>query len=311
MSVPFKTARRRPSYGRDMDDTLAAGSRFLLSQARLLERRLFAVCFLGEPASGVVDALRGYQNDDGGFGHALEPDVRCPASLPIDVEIAFQALAAAGTADHAMVTRACDFLARTAAEASAGGAVPPAFPVIESFPRAAHWSEWTYQPGLNPTAGLTGLLYQLDTDHPWRSAGTAYCWQQLESGERPGDAHSLKETLVFLEHVPDRPRADKHAAALTSNLADIPLFHLDPDTPGYGLSPLDIAPQASSRWRSLFTDAQISAHLDRLQNNQQADGGWPITWEPPSEAAVSEWRGIVTLGALRTLTSYGRLAADA
>ena len=293
-----------------MDDAFAAGSRFLLSQARLLERRLFDVCFLGQPACGVVDALRGYQNGDGGFGHALEPDKRCPASLPIDVETAFQALAAAGTVDHDMVTRACSFLARTAAQAGAGGAVPPAFPVIESFPRAAHWTEWTYEPGLNPTAGLVGLLYQLGIDHPWRSAGTAYCWQQLESGEPPGDAHALREILVFLEHVPDRSRADQHAAALASKLAGIPLFHLDPGTPGYGLSPLDIAPQASSRWRVLFTDAQLSGHLDRMQQNQQADGGWPITWEPPSEAAVCEWRGIVTLGALRTLTSYGRITAD-
>ncbi len=53
--------------------------------------------------------------------------------------------------------------------------------------------------------------------------------------------------------------------------------------------------------------AQPRCHLDRLQEDQQADGGWLITWEPPSQAARSEWRGIVTLGALRTLTSYGRL----
>jgi hypothetical protein len=292
-----------------MDDTFAAGYRFLLDQARLLERRLFATCFLGQPAARVVDALRGYQNDDGGFGQALEPDLRCPASLPVDVETAFQALAMAGTVDHDMVIRACDFLARTAAEADAGGGVPPAFPIIESFPRAAHWTEWTYEPGLNPTAGLVGLLYQLGVDHPWLSAGAAYCWRQLESGGLPGDAHALKEALVFLEHVPDRHRADQHAAALTSDLASIPLFRLDPDTPGYGLSPLSIAPQASSRWRALFTDAQIGAHLDRLQKDQQEDGGWPITWEPPSQAAVSEWRGVVTLAALRTLPSYGRLTA--
>jgi hypothetical protein len=48
-----------------------------------------------------------------------------------------------------------------------------------------------------------------------------------------------------------------------------------------------------------------------MQQSQVAGGGWPITWEPPSEAAACEWRGIVTLGALRTLTSYGRLTADA
>lgn len=125
----------------------------MLDQARLLERRVFATCFLGQPAARVVDALRGYQNDDGGFGYALEPDTRCPASLPVYVETAFQALAAAGTVDHDMVTRACDFLARTAEQAGAGGAVPLAFPVIESFPRAAHWTAWTYEPALNRPRG--------------------------------------------------------------------------------------------------------------------------------------------------------------
>jgi len=292
-----------------MNDAFAAGDRFLLNEARLLERRLFATCFLGQPAAGVVNALRGYQNQDGGFGQALEPDTRCPASLPVYVETAFQALAAAGTVDDDMVIRACEFLAGAAEQAGGGGAVPLAFPVIESFPRAAHWTEWTYVPGLNPTAGLVGLLYQLGVDHPWRSAGAAYCWEQLESDGLPGDAHAVKEVLVFLEHVPERGRADEHAAALASDLAGIPLFHLDPDAPGYGLSPLSIAPQASSRWRGLFTDAQIGAHLDRLERDQQADGGWPIAWEPPSQSAVSEWRGVVTLDALRTLTSYGRLTA--
>ena len=290
-----------------MDNAFAAGDRFLLSQARLLERRLFAHLFLGQPAARVIDALRGYQNDDGGFGHGLEPDKRCPASLPIDVEIALQTMATAGTVDQDMVARACDFLARTAEQADAGGAVPPAFPVIESFPRAAHWTEWTYQPGINPTAGLVGLLYQLRIDHPWRDQGAAYCWEKLEAGDPPGDAHALSEVFVFLDHVPDQERAEKHAAALAAHLDEIPMFHLDPDAEGYGLTPLHLAPEANSRWRALFTDAQINGHLDRLQNAQQPDGGWPVTWEPPTEASLLEWRGIVTVQALRTLTSYGRI----
>lgn len=309
-----------------MDNAFSAADRFLLSQSRLLERRLFASVFLGQPAARVADALRGYQNDDGGFGHAMEPDTRCPASLPIYVEVAFQALAMAAAAGHGpagagaaefgaayagMVERACDFLARTAKDAAAGGGVPLAFPIIESFPRAAHFSEWTYQPGLNPTAGLVGLLYKLGVDHPWRAEGADYCWQKLDSGELPGDAHALSETLGFLEHVPDRDRADKHAAVLATTFADMPMLHLDPDAPGYGLSPLHLAPEAGSRWRGLFTDAQIDGHLDRLAADQQPDGGWPISWEPPSEAAVWEWRGMVTLQALRTLTSYGRLSPPA
>jgi hypothetical protein len=75
----------------------------------------------------------------------------------------------------------------------------------------------------------------------------------------------------------------------------------------YGLSPLTVAPTADSPWRRLFDDDLIEAHLDHLAAAQQPDGGWPITWTPPSEASRLEWRGIVTLQALRTLTSYGRL----
>ncbi len=291
-----------------MSDAFAAADRFLLNNARLLERRLFATCFLGQSASHVVDALTGYQNDDGGFGHALEPDKRCPLSLPIDVEIALQSLATGrASAPPGMLSRACDFLAETATKADAGGGVPLAFPVIEQFPRAVHWTEWTYQPGLNPTAGLTGLLYRLGFDHPWRSAGAAYCWEKLESGYLPGDGHALSEVLVFLENAPERDRADKIADALRGNLSDLAMFNLDPGAEGYGVTPLDVAPEAGSRWRRLFTTKQIEGHLDRLAASQQDDGGWPIGWEPPSEAAVCEWRGVVTLKALRTLVSYGRL----
>jgi hypothetical protein len=290
-----------------MDKQFAAGRDFILRQGRLVERRLFATCFEGAPAAGVIDALRGYRNDDGGFGHGLEPDKRCPASLPIDVETALQALAAAGAADQPLVLGACDYLAGVAAGVKRNGAVPLAFPVIEAYPRAAHWTDWTYEPGLNPTAGLAGLLYRLRADHPWVAEAAGYCWEQLSAPELPTDAHALSEVFVFLDHTPERDRADAAVARVREQLAQASLFRADPDDPGYGLSPLAIAPRADSRWRSLFAGDVLDAHLDRLQRDQQPDGGWPLTWEPPGDAARLEWRGIVTLDALRTLVSFGRL----
>jgi hypothetical protein len=292
-------------------DGFLAAQRFLLAEGRLLERRLFDTIFAGQPAEGVLDALRGYQNADGGFGHGLEPDKRCPASLPIDVEVAFGAMAAAGTGDAEMLRRACDFLGRTAAQVDAGGAVPLAFPVIESFPRAEHWSDWTYEPGVNPTAGLASLLYRLDFDHPWRAAATGFCWQAIETGALPDEVHALGEALAFLAHVPDRERAARHAPAVLERLVGSPMYHAVPKPGEYGLSPLSVAGTADSPWRNLFEDGELAAHLDHLASAQQPDGGWPITWQAPSEASTLDWRGIVTLQALRTLTSYGRLADPA
>ena len=116
----------------------------------------------------------------------------------------------------------------------------------------------------------------------------------------PHDAHGLVVTFGFLEHAPDRLRAEAIAGLVAAQLPGAEWYLADADAEGYGLTPLAFAPTPD--------DAQIEAHLDRLERDQQADGGWPVTWEPPSEASRLEWRGIVTLGALRTLTAYDRLS---
>ena len=291
------------------EDRFAAARTFLLTEGRLLERRLFAAMFDGEPDTGVVDALRGYQNADGGFGHGLEPDKLCPASLPIDVEMALAALLVAGTSDAALVGRACDWLA---AVADGDGAVPLAFPVMEGYPRAEHWSEWTYAYGVHPTAGLAGLLHALAFDHPWRDRATRYTWAAVDDGRAlEGDAHTLREVLLFLEHVPETDRVAAAARTVAERLPSVQWYKADADAPGYGVTPLDYAPTPASRWRPLFADDQIEGHLDRLERDQQPDGGWPITWEPPGQAAVLAYRGIVTVHAVRTLVAYGRWPAPA
>jgi hypothetical protein len=216
-------------------------------------------------------------------------------------------LVAAGAKDAAMVRRACDFLGDVAGE---DGAVPLAFPVIEDYPRAEHWSEWAHRPGLNPTAGLVGLVHKLGIEHPWVGPATAYCWAELEEG-LPEDAHALGEALVFLEHVPQRSRAESLARAIVEHLQKASWFRSDPADPGYGVTPLHYAPSPESRWRPLFADRAIDGHLDRLERDQQEDGGWPLTWEPPSAAATLDYRGIETLRALRVLSAYGRIRSQA
>jgi len=181
-----------------------------------------------------------------------------------------------------------------------------AFPVMERYPRAEHWSDWTYTPGLNPTAGLAGRLHQLGVTHPWLDRATDWTWARLESGFEE-DAHALIEVMVFLAHVPDRERAETVGAHVSDWLSKADLYRADPADPGYGLTTLHLAPSPHNPWRRLFDNATIEGHLDRLVRDQQSDGGWPITWEPPGDASTLEWRGIETLRALRTLRAYSRL----
>lgn len=286
-------------------DRFARARDFVYRNARLLERRLFAALFEGAPAAGVVDALRGYQNDDGGFGNGLEPDKRAPQSQPLDVRFALEILELAGADDEQLVRRACDFLATVSAPS---GAVPIVLPSIADYPRAGHWGDGVFEADLNPTAGIAAYLHAHGIAHPWRDAATRYCFEELERAV-PEDAHALREVLYFLEHAPERDRAEALVRAVAEALPRSRFYLADAADSSYGLTPLAFAPTPQSRWRSLFDNAQVDAHLDRVERDQQEDGGWPLTWEPPGDGARLEWRGYETVRNLLVLAAYGRLEA--
>jgi hypothetical protein len=301
VSETFKTAGRRRRYTWGMTKPrFDEARRFLYAEARLLERRLFGVLFEGASADGVVDAVRGYRNPDGGFGHGLEPDKRVPDSQPLDVEAAFWAMDTAGRLDHDLARAACDFLQRI------GPGVGTLTESYRGYPRAPHWGDFALAPDINPTAGIAAMLWKYDIDHPWREAATAFCWERIDAG-LPEDAHGFGEVLAFLAHAPDRSRADDAAARAAAHLGSLRMFRLDPAEPGYGVTPLHYAPAPDSRWAVLFEPPVIEAHLDALAADQLEDGGWPISWEPIGTAAGYDCRGAETLRALRVLRAYGRL----
>src|SRR3954452_5041863 len=119
---------------KDVDLDRAAD--FVWRNARLLDRHLFARRFLNGSSEHVVNALRAYQNDDGGFGNALEPDLRGPDSQPIHVDMAFRVLYESGAVAPELVGRACSYLESVS---GAGGSVPGITPSALQYPRAEHW----------------------------------------------------------------------------------------------------------------------------------------------------------------------------
>src|SRR5262245_62323025 len=88
----------------------------MLREARLLDRRRFAHRFRGGPAAAVVAALEPYRNEDGGFGNALEPDLRGPSSQPVPVELALRILDEVGLFEERIVEAACAWLASVTTE---------------------------------------------------------------------------------------------------------------------------------------------------------------------------------------------------
>ncbi|MHB1317716.1 MAG: hypothetical protein ACYCYF_03755, partial [Anaerolineae bacterium] len=120
------------------------------------------------------------------------------------------------------------------------------------------------------------------------------------------DAHTLLTSFVLLEAVARVRDVSAEYARLADLLARARFITPDAPVTGYTLTPLDFCPTPNAFCRPLFTGAQYSGHLDDLASRQQPDGGWPISWTPPGEAAGWVWRAHFTVQALRILRAWGR-----
>lgn len=282
---------------------LEKATSFIWYNARHLDRAIFDARFYGEPAARVLDIVRTYQNADGGFGHALEPDVRAPDSQPLFVEFALRTLYDNGLRDPDLAYRACDFLAR---HADLDQGIPTLFPSAQQYPHAGHWTPRAEQPSLDRLIGLVGLANWQGVQHPWLARAVDACLDHLAS-IRLDDAHTLSCAFCLVESVSPTRTVDTLFDKLAGELGHAQFFCAGTPVTEYGLTPLEFAPAPGAYCRRLFSDAQIDAHLDDLASHQQDDGGWPIRWGPPGEMARCEWRAHKTVVALSTLRAYGRL----
>jgi hypothetical protein len=278
-----------------------AAAEFMAGHARVLDRRVFQRLFQGGAPEPVRDAVAAYRNDDGGFGHALEPDLRTAASQPAAVEMALRIMDAADAWDERLVRDAIDWL--TSIAPSEGGATF-VLPTLSQGPHAPWWVPAEGNPvSLIQTGQIAGVLYARGFNHPWRDGATEVMWRGIDQLTEP-NAYEMFGVLAFLQHVPDRPRAENALQRIGQSLRA--LVTLDPNAEGETHSPLDFAPLPDSIARPLFDDATIEAHLDHLAGAQREDGGWTFNWPAWSPAAESDWRGFLTVDALRLLRANGR-----
>lgn len=286
---------------------ISAAAQFIAASARVLDRRRFACLFTGGSAAAVRDAVAAYRNDDGGFGHGLEPDLRDPASQPAAVEAALRTLDEAGAWDADLVQGACDWLQ---ASAPADGGAPFAAASAQDWPHAPWWVPEPGQMSLIQTGQIAGTLHARGITHPWLATATQLMWSQigaLADAAESATPYGMRGVARFLDHVPDRERAADAARRLGP--AWLSVVSLDPAEPGETHSPLDLAPLPACAARAAFGDTVIRAHLDHLAGGQRDDGGWMFNWPAWSPAAELEWRGAITVDALAVLRANGRLDA--
>jgi hypothetical protein len=285
------------------DVDMSAAAQFLAASGRVLDRRRFQRLFENDRADYVRDAVAAYRNPDGGFGHALEPDGRCPGSQPLAVTFALDTLDEAGAWDDGLVLAALGWL--QANEPDEGGAVFVA-ENIAGWPHAPWWvPEEGGRASVITTGLLAGTLHGRGVRHPWLDRATELMWDRIGGLDAAGP-YDLRAVAHFLDHVPDRDRAVKALDQLAPLITSPGVVTLDPGAPGETHTPLDFAPRPESLARGLFEPAVIEAHLDHLARAQREDGGWTVNWPAWSPVAAAEWRGSMTVTALARLRANGR-----
>ncbi|MFI1035663.1 hypothetical protein [Streptomyces sp. NPDC020951] len=293
---------------------LSRAEQFVWLTARVLEQRLFAHDFLHGAADPVETALDAYRNEDGGYGHALEPDLRGPVSQPLHTAHALRVLDSIGCLGGRRVERVCRYLTSVS---TGDGALPAIHPSQRGYPAAPFIPIVDDPPSeLLSTGPVVGLLHRNEVWHAWLFRATDFCWQAVDSLER-SHPYEIEAAVTFLDSAPDRPRAEAAADRLgrlvrAQRLAALDPDHLDayPVAPGYAPGehhfPYDFARTPHSLARGWFTDDEMTRSLDHLGDEQEKDGGWPIRWHRWAPGTAIEARPMATIEALRTLRAYGR-----
>lgn len=289
---------------------------FILEHARPLELAEYRCRFEDGPKEAVADALKAYQNPDGGFGNGLEPDNWNPASTPITTNDAiihlYQCGALAGAED--MVKGIARWL-------KSGDGFDPGqkrwrFAVESSkeHPHAIWWEPDGQAESWNPTVSLAAFLACVDGGGEWRElVREAFTW--LEAVEEIGSdevkcfmlAHELLDWYGVLDVIDlDRGReAIKRAIGLA----------LCRDVEKYGVEYV-AGPSAFFHGESGYIpqgiEELIEADLGAIDKLQMEDGGFDITWQwyTPYEEEYKQardwWRPRVTMEKLGFCLKFGK-----
>ena len=285
---------------------------FMTTHARLLDRRRADLTLGAGDPDLTVAALGAYRNPDGGYGWGLEPDLRAAPSQPVGALHAFEVFEDIAPATSPLAVELCDWLD---AVTLPDGALPFALGGAESAGTAPFWaSADPAEPSLHITAVVAGIAHRVARHdpavaaHPWLARATAWCLDDIGRLEQAPHALVLRYVLALLDALHDNePRAREELARVGDWLPADGRVPVPGGAEDEAMRPLDFAPEPGRPLRALLDPAAVGEDLDRLEAEQDEDGGWHVDWIERSPAAGLEWRGWATVRAIRILAANGRL----
>lgn len=259
---------------------------FIYRNARPLDIARWKFLFENGSQQDVLTALATYQNEDGGFGHALEPDCWNPSSAPIQTWVATEIIREIQLKDkdHPIVQGILKYLS---SHADFDGHIwMNTVPQNNDFPHAEWWDYQEIQTlPYNPTPSLVGFIlkfakpdsqiynlacqlakeaYIYFRQHcPTDSMSTATCFVSLYE--------YLKETSLELINM------QEFKELLHQQIQYLIMYDTDKWSTEYVCKPSQFIQSQTSDFY-LANKEICDYECQFIADTQEDDGSWAITW---------------------------------
>ena len=289
-------------------DSFSKAEEFINSNARQLDIRLFEHHFKDGSKNDVLQELKKYQNPDGGFGHAIEPDFRLPESSAMATSVGLQYCVEVDIdPNDEIIQSAMDYLVTTF---NVDTAYWPKTPVeVNDSPHAPWWHVDEIKPPAdaswaNPNAELLGYLQTFQNHVPNDILELLY----KRALDNLNNLDTIESLYCFMNWERAYQSVPEPLKSLISKKVGKTLqtFEPNPDTLGE-IRVFWIVPKPES-FLSVFPSHIRSLH-DYEINRQGEDGGWWPTWswgqyEDVWPIAEREWAGKITAGNLIAMDTF-------
>lgn len=295
---------------------------FIYKNARPLDLARWNYHFENGSKEDVVKTLQFYQNQDGGFGHALEADAWNPNSSPIQTWTATEILREINFTDnsHSVIQKMLRYLA--SGQDFEGHFWYNTLKSNNDYPHAPWWhteSDSTCHSDYNPTACLAGFIIRFaDKDSDLYQLGCRIVKEAF-------DAYMVRELLDDMHTVACYIRLMQYCEEASLDIIDIDALKKKLDLQvrhsitkniakwdkGYICRPSQFF-NSSKNFFYLSNKDIADYECEYIINTQLDDGSWRIPWgwnNYPEEWAISKnwWRASGVIQNLIYLKGFNKL----
>lgn len=290
----------------------------IIEYGRPLEKSLFEKYFYNGSEQDIINELKKFQNEDGGFGHGLESDFKLPYSSPMATSVGIRHLSGLDKLEEAkeMIKEAISYLESCFDKKRNGWFALSK--EVNNFPHAPWW-HYNEDEGMtiidkswgNPSAEIIAYLYKyrgyvknLDVDSLVEFAINCF--------ENKLDFNSEHEIYCYIKLYEILPNdLQKRLGNRIQVAINQVIEYEEEEWVEYVPTPLDFV-SSPDLCKFGVKESKLADNLDfvikQLEIDTKINPPWGQSFYMEDlKPAYNEWIGVLTLNALIILDNYGRL----